>query len=111
MLRKKSLVVLVVIVVALLAVLFVFNKKEAPEGPSQPASNQEQGVVVSMDQSQTIASEWIKDNAPTYKFDGGSLELKDSYEVSEETEPKCEDCYEFEFEFSSRHAGYGKRDG
>ncbi|MFB6226519.1 MAG: hypothetical protein ABEJ02_04150 [Candidatus Paceibacteria bacterium] len=58
------------------------------------------------EKSQQIAEEWIKNNSPTYTFDGSKLNLKDSKEVGGED---CQDCYLFTFQFESSHGGYGDR--
>jgi len=118
MLRKKSLLVLVAILIILLAALFILNQKEASKNSPEPSQNN--GDLFTMEESGVIAKDWIENNAPTYKFDGQNLKLKDSYEiglkeidpsVEEGGESKCEDCYEFAFDFSSRQAGYGNREG
>src|SRR6056297_3345406 len=111
MFKKKSFLILLIIVVLILVAIFVFNDKEES---SQVEEN------FTMDESEVIAQSWVENNAPTYKFDGENLTLKDSHkvglkEVSSDTpqgsESSCQDCYEFSFEFTSRHAGYGERDG
>lgn len=56
-----------------------------------------------MDQSRQIAEEWIRNNSPTYTFDGSDLTL-----VSEE-ELVAGESYAFLFSFVSSAAGYGDR--
>ncbi|HKL17164.1 MAG TPA: hypothetical protein VJ900_02290 [Patescibacteria group bacterium] len=118
MLRKQSLLVLVVILIVLLGALFILNQKEASKDSPEPSQNN--GDLFTIEESGAIAKNWIENNAPTYKFDGQNLKLKDSHEiglkeinpnVEEGDESKCEDCYEFVFDFSSRQAGYGNREG
>ncbi len=55
-----------------------------------------------------IAESWIKENSPTYTYDGMELEL---IEVRGLDLVGCENCYEVEFTFKSRQAGYGDRTG
>jgi hypothetical protein len=45
------------------------------------------------------------ENSPTYKFDGFDLVYKEVKAL------ECESCWQFVFEFQSRHAGYGDRTG
>ncbi len=54
------------------------------------------------------AENWIEENAPTYLFDGSNLKFMEERGLDL---VGCEDCYEYEFEFTSRHAGYGNREG
>lgn len=51
-----------------------------------------------------IAEEWIKANAPTYKFDGENLIFMQSVAL------RCgDDSLVYEFTFNSRNGGYGNR--
>ncbi len=54
------------------------------------------------------AETWIKENAPTYVFDGRDLEFVEKRGLDL---VGCENCYELEFTFESNHAGYGNREG
>lgn len=60
------------------------------------------------EQSQQIAKNWIINQAPTYVFDGMDLNLE---EVLLLDLVDCEDCYQFVYQFNSRHSGYGDREG
>jgi len=51
---------------------------------------------------------WIKNNAPTYIYDGKDLKFIEERGLDL---VGCEDCYEYEFEFTSMHGGYGDREG
>lgn len=74
---------------------------------TQPDSQQnQQKESYTMEESKQIAMDWIKNEAPTYKFDGSKLNLKNSEETSGE---ECTDCFSFTFEFESSHGGYGDR--
>ncbi len=55
-----------------------------------------------------ISERWIKNHSPTYSFDGEDLELVESRGLDL---VGCENCYEVEYRFDSRHAGYGDRTG
>lgn len=57
---------------------------------------------------QEKAERWIRENAPTFIYDGQDLEFVESRGLDL---VGCEDCYEYEFEFTSRHGGYGDREG
>ncbi len=52
------------------------------------------------------AKNWIEANAPTYVFDGMALTFE---EIRGLDLVDCENCYEVEFSFNSRQAGYGDR--
>jgi hypothetical protein len=52
------------------------------------------------------ARNWIENNAPTYLFDGMNLIFVETRALDL---VDCEDCYEVEFTFESRQAGYGDR--
>lgn len=67
-----------------------------------PPSEEE---LYSEEKSKEIAKNLVLKNAPTYKFDGFSLEYKEIVYLW------CPFCYEFIFTFQSRHAGYGDRTG
>ncbi len=55
----------------------------------------------------SIARSWIVNNSPTFLFDGEDLEFQ---EVRGLDLVDCENCYEVDFSFQSRHAGYGNRE-
>ena len=59
-------------------------------------------------QSKQKAKQWVEQNAPTYVYDGQDLQFIEERGLDL---VGCEDCYEYEFEFTSRHAGYGNREG
>lgn len=56
------------------------------------------------EESLEIAKKFVL-NSPTYKFDGQDLNHVDTITL------RCPYCWEFIFEFTSRHAGYGDRSG
>lgn len=59
---------------------------------------------VSFEESQKIALDFASSTS-TYKFDGSGLELKSSEALN------CPYCWEFNFSFESKSAGYGDRTG
>ena len=63
----------------------------------------------SLKESQKIAKIWIKNESPTYTYDGSKLKLKKSMKTSPRDGGDCKSCYEFVFEFESSQAGYGNR--
>jgi len=76
-----------------------------------PGAANEVRIQVRFDSAKSpreIAEGWIKENSPTYKFDGMNLRFIESRGLDL---VDCENCYEVEFEFNSRHAGYGDRTG
>lgn len=58
----------------------------------------------SFERNQQLAQKTAEDS-PTYKFDGADLKYESYQQLT------CQDCWEFTFSFSSRHAGYGDRKG
>lgn len=61
---------------------------------------------MSQEESQRIAEEFMR-NSPTFVFDG----IKDTLALIDTTALRCPYCWQFTFEFESRHAGYGDRTG
>ena len=56
--------------------------------------------------SQNIAEEFVK-NSPTFSYDG----IEETLELTKTLTARCPFCWAFTFEFDSRYAGYGNRDG
>ncbi len=69
-----------------------------------PGCTQKANKVFTEEESLKIARNFVE-NSPTYKFDGFDLVHKET------TVLKCPSCWQFVFEFKSRHAGYGDRTG
>jgi hypothetical protein len=66
---------------------------------------QDDGVTeVSQDESRSIARAYVV-NSPTFRFDG----MEETLELVSEDTLRCPYCWEFVFEFDSRHSGYGDR--
>lgn len=59
---------------------------------------------VSFEESQKIAQDFASSTS-THKYDGEGLKLNSSESL------KCSYCWEFDFSFESRSAGYGNRTG
>jgi len=94
MVRKKAYVLTVVLS---LVVLLAVSCTEPSPAQAKKFTQQE---------SQNIAEEFVK-NSPTFMFDG----MEDTLRLTEFTNLKCDYCWQFIFEFDSRHAGYGDREG
>ncbi len=88
---KKIIIGLVVLFLIVAALWLVFSQEE------------EEQESYTIQESRIIAEEWIKQNSPTYIFDGENLELVSEQSIIEGS------TYEFIFSFQSRHAGYGDR--
>lgn len=71
--------------------------------PSTPPATT---TPVSQEESQSIAEEFVR-NSPTFVFDG----IEDSLKLVHTETLRCPFCWQFTFEFQSRHAGYGDRTG
>ena len=63
-------------------------------------------TVVSQDESQEIAEDYLR-NTSTFKYDG----IEDSVKLIAIHTMRCPYCWEFTFEFQTRHAGHGDRTG
>lgn len=87
MTKSKILVILVGIIILIIVGYFLMNKEETPSP---------------MDEARIIAENWIKNESPTYTFDGFDLEYISGEKIDE-------DGYEFVFSFKSKSAGYGDR--
>ena len=61
---------------------------------------------VTEEESRDIAEDFLL-NSPTFVFDG----IEDSLELVDTQPVQCSSCWQFTFEFESRHAGYGDRTG
>lgn len=84
------------------------GNQQSPNATTSPKQNGDSKQTYSLEESKQIATDWVKQESPTYKFDGSKLELTDSTETGGED---CKDCYRFTFEFESSHGGYGNREG
>jgi hypothetical protein len=67
-----------------------------------------EGVVIEEENRQDVARNWILNNSPTYNYDGENLTFIEERGLDL---VDCENCYEIEYQFQSRHAGYGDREG
>jgi heat shock protein HslJ len=61
---------------------------------------------MSVEWSRDIAEEFVK-NSPTFAYDG----IEETLELTKTLTARCPFCWVFTFEFDSRHAGYGNREG
>ena len=61
---------------------------------------------ITLEQSQRIAEDYVR-NSPTFAFDG----MEETLVLVETLTLKCPYCWQFVFQFESRHAGYGDRTG
>jgi hypothetical protein len=59
---------------------------------------------MSEEESRRIAEEFVK-SSPTFVFDG----IEDTLRLTDTITLRCPYCWQFTFEFDSRHAGYGDR--
>ena len=77
-----------------------------PPASTTPAPPPGTTTPVSQEEGQSIAKEFVR-SSRTFVFDGIERSLK---LVHTET-LRCPFCWQFTFEFDSRHAGYGDRTG
>ena len=102
--NKRNLLFLIVAILILLGGVVYMNQTSTPEQGDNGQNGEE--TTYTLEKSQEIATSWMKNESPTYTYDG-----KDLYLRSGTTTDECEDCYEFEFAFKSTHGGYGDREG
>ncbi len=95
----KAKIPLVVIMLGLAAVL-------TGACAGQPAEPAPPITPVSREESQRIAEEFLR-NSPTFAYDG----MEDTLQLTDTLTARCPYCWQFIFEFQSRHAGYGDRTG
>jgi hypothetical protein len=65
------------------------------------------GMVVrqqDIDDSQAVAEKWMKEESPTYTYDGKSLS-----HTGHDVIKNCEKCFQHYFNFFTEHTGYGDR--
>lgn len=102
---KRTIIILAAIAVLALGVWTLFKNNEEMSG--DPDSGGE-AQTYTLEESREIAKEWMKNECPTYVYDGENLILQEERVLEDAS---CEDCYEFVFSFESRHGGYGNRKG
>lgn len=96
---KKFILFIVLIGIVAAGVYYLSNNTD------EPTTNQESYTI---EESKKIAKDWIKNESPTYTYDGEDLQFKESRALDS---VDCKDCYEFDFSFKSRHGGFGDREG
>ncbi|HMB65442.1 MAG TPA: GerMN domain-containing protein [Patescibacteria group bacterium] len=104
--NKKLMIGLVVLVLVGLGSYFVWAGSGSENNKPEPGVKG-QGFYTEQE-SLTIAEQWIQEESPTYTYDGFDLAVKETRGLDM---VDCEDCYEFDFSFKSRHGGFGDREG
>ncbi len=94
---NKNSILLIILIILIVGLLLLINYL-----PSEKAK------FYSLEESKAIAENWIKNQSPTYLFDGSNLQLVESRALDL---VDCQDCYEFDHSFESSQAGYGNREG
>ncbi len=89
---KKTLLLLAAALLAAASLLLTLRRVPDPDDPEPEV------------QAKNFALEWVRENAPTYKFDGMNLRIS-------ETRRRAPDEYDITLEFESRQGGYGDRTG
>ena len=97
-----SLLGIALIVLLGVGVFYYLNNGEGAPG------NNSENQTYTEEESREIAREWIETQAPTYTYDGDDLQFQESRALDL---VDCENCYEFDFSFKSRQAGFGDRSG
>lgn len=99
----KKIVWLLIAVLIILGGIYWYG---ASQEQAQPENSEKD--FYTQEESLEIAKNWVKQESPTYTYDGHDLELKESRALDL---VDCEDCYEFDFTFISNHGGFGNREG
>jgi len=94
--RSTMLLIIAVLMVGVAAGAFFLLRGEEPEEQQRAAAIE-------------AAERWIRNNSPTFVYDGTDLELREVDKSAREGEGPA--AYEMVFEFDSRHSGYGDREG
>lgn len=94
--RSTILLIIAVLMVGAAAGTFFLLRGEEPEKQQREAAID-------------AAERWIRNNSPTFVYDGTDLELREVESRAREGEGPA--AYEMVFEFDSRHSGYGDREG
>lgn len=95
---KRSMILIILVLLALAAAAGAYLLLE-DRGPAKEA---QRAAAIE------AAERWIKNNSPTFVYDGTGLEVREvELLVREGEEPVA---YEMLFEFESRHSGYGDRE-
>jgi uncharacterized protein YxeA len=95
---SKNNIIIILIVLAILVGAFLYWQ----------SANKENENILTGETTEEIAENWIEENSPTYLYDGEDLSYIDTRGLDLYG---CENCYEVEFTFNSRQAGYGNREG
>ncbi len=98
---KKILILLLVFILGGAGVYHAFAVNSGPEVSKDNS-------FYNCQESLQVAKQWVKEESPTYTYDGFDLEQK---AVRKPEDLACSDCYEFDFSFNSRQGGYGNREG
>ena len=103
--NKKLFIGLAVLALVAIGAYFAFAGSNSQNNP-QP--NDQDKDFYTEQESLNIAETWIREKSPTYTYDGFDPALQESRSLDL---VDCEDCYEFDFSFKSRHGGFGDREG
>jgi spore germination protein GerM len=106
---KKTILIILAVAILFLAgwaILQSGNKSEDENRKNGQNNNQSKNYT--LEESRLLAQNWMENECPTYVYDGENLMLQESLKINQS---ECEDCYQFEFTFKSRHGGYGDREG
>ncbi len=110
MVQKRAYVVIVVIALAVVIIggiqaLYLSPSEEKVEEKDTTLTEEkveEKDTTITEEESFEIAWQFTL-NSPTYKYDGEGLHHIKTLGL------QCPDCWQFVFEFTCRHAGYGNR--
>lgn len=103
--KKTNIIILLVLAIVLVGGLIYINQT-GDSSLEQPQNGQQKSYT--LEESQELAESWIKNESPTFTYDGQDLVLKNSETLDKQA---CGDCYKFEFTFKSTHGGFGDREG
>jgi len=73
---------------------------------NEPGNQTGNFTAVSQQDSCSVAEDFVR-NSPTFRYDG----IEETLVLTAVNTLRCPYCWEFVFEFDSRHSGYGDRTG
>ena len=89
----------------LFVIIFFAGIKLVNQNQLQIYTEEQSGKII---EARQVVENWITNYSPTYVFDGMNLSLN---KITALDLNGCKDCFQFEYRFESRQAGYGDRTG
>lgn len=99
--QKNTIVSIIVALVLIAGGFWVYSN--TAQSPNNNTGNDDQVQnSTAIEKAEVVARSWVKNESPTYTFDGQDLKLVSSSTIDTSK-------FEFTYEFESTHGGYGDR--